>query len=400
MTKIRRRNGLPHFSLLRRTYYEKIALILTTIMVLSIIGIINRTNELRFNKYQSPPPPCDDNIQSTKPISSSNNTSSLYKPSTLSSDNIAIFYNTFFAEDKQKSFLALSFIKEQLHSRSTSIYPNASLYYISLGEDIKIPNCTNCKQLEYIPKGNEVSTLSKLYEFCIEHPDKNVAYIHNKGSFHPSRNNDLLRRMLTKAVFSEECLLLKNPHKSKRSIDTSSHCQCNVCSARFSPLPHFHTPGNMWVSTCSYVSKLIPPDIFGKKMDNATECASTERFGRASKIAGTHVGRGRFAAEHWINSHPDVCPCDVYPGTFLWAYERLPSNDNWKPDLVYAPRFPMIEDYEEEEYLLSVRKTIQGAWFSLVGRIHEWKTVYGKIPDENSWVWNYYKSSEGYGAKE
>ena len=186
-------------------------------------------------------------------------------------------------------------------------------------------------------------------------------------------------------------MLLENPTNSR------GRGTCNVCSARFSPLPHFHTPGNMWVGSCSYISKLIHPEAFGNKMNNATERAPTNRFGKASKIAGTHVGRERHAAEHWVHSHPDVIPCDVCPGTCVWNYERLPSNDNWKPDLVYAPRFPMIEDYEEEDYLLSVRKSAQGAWFSLVGRIHEWKALYGKVPNEKSWVWNYYNLSHSYG---
>ena len=99
----------------------------------------------------------------------------------------------------------------------------------------------------------------------------------------------------------------------------------------------------MWVSKCSYVSKLIPPDIFRKKMDTIVQCAPRKRFGKTTDMPFM-VGNG-FSSGHWINSHPDVCPCDVYPGTYLWAWDRLPSNSKWKPDLKYAPRFPMIEDY-------------------------------------------------------
>merc|ERR1711862_304823 len=202
---------------------------------------------------------------------------------------------------------AVSYIKEQLESRSNSIYPNAPLYYLSTGKDIGgIPNCTNCEQLEHNAIGDEVLTLSKLYEFCLEHPEKNVAYIHNKGSFHPSERNDLMRRMLTKSVFSEECLHLKSPIKSKNH---PSNCQCNVCGSRFSPLPHFHTPGNMWVGSCSYISNLIHPKVFGKTMDKITQCAPVSRFGKATEIYPCNVGRDRFASEHWVHSHPDACPC-------------------------------------------------------------------------------------------
>ena len=43
---------------------------------------------------------------------------------------------------------------------------------------------------------------------------------------------------------------------------------CNVCSSRFSPVPHPHTSGNMWLARCDYIKKLIDPLIFEAAMNS------------------------------------------------------------------------------------------------------------------------------------
>jgi hypothetical protein len=104
----------------------------------------------------------------------------------------------------------------------------------------------------------------------------------NPRSFTPTPENDLLRRFLTKGALSEECA----------NMPTT----CNVCSSRFSPLPHPHTSGNMWAARCDYVSRLIEPkDQFQRAM-------------RQFRNKGSPVctGRLRYALEHWIHSSPRV----------------------------------------------------------------------------------------------
>ncbi|MGK3752685.1 MAG: hypothetical protein ACI8RD_004990 [Bacillariaceae sp.] len=60
-----------------------------------------------------------------------------------------------------------------------------------------------------------------------------------------------------------------------------------------------HTSGNMWLTRCDYVQRLIDPYLFEKRMDNITSnCTSN---GRESCD-----GRIRYSAEHWIHSHPTV----------------------------------------------------------------------------------------------
>ena len=146
-------------------------------------------------------------------------------------DDITIFYNVYIPEDHDH---ALNIVREQLQYRENSIYPLAPLYYMTIGKDIgKLENCTNCRKIHHHNIGNEIETLSSLYEYCATHQSEKVAYLHNKGSFHATVENARLRIMLNKAVFSEECLLLKTPTNALKT-------KCNICSSRFSPIPHHH----------------------------------------------------------------------------------------------------------------------------------------------------------------
>ena len=100
-------------------------------------------------------------------------------------------------------------------------------------------------------------TLSVLHSFCVKNPGKRVRGVQQN-------DDDFLRRMLTKSVFTDKCFNFQNPISKKKST-----CNCNVCSARFSPLPHFHTSGNMWVADCFYVWKLIDPLLLQSKTEDA-----------------------------------------------------------------------------------------------------------------------------------
>jgi len=243
-------------------------------------------------------------------------------------------------------------------------------------------------------------TLSALHSFCMKHPDKSVAYIHNRNQFGDKENdNNLIRRMLTKAVFTDECFNLQNPTTTSNSGISQPSRDCNVCSARFSPLPHFHASGNMWTADCMYISKLVDPITFRAKMDDAVNSASFyDRLGGANKISLAWTGRSIWSAGHWVYSHPDVSPCDVYSEkSFTWNNDNIAANDDWTPDLAYAPRFPSLLDYEKkyERFITSPERS-RRQWVSLPGRIHEWNFLYKKIPDQKSWVWDFYDASQDY----
>lgn len=66
---------------------------------------------------------------------------------------------------------------------------------------------------------------------------------------------------MDRAIFSRQCLDLPR--------------ECSVCSARFSPVPHPHNAGNMWVARCSYIVKLIPPFEFMVSPEPVSAAACT-----------------------------------------------------------------------------------------------------------------------------
>ena len=99
---------------------------------------------------------------------------------------------------------------------------------------------------------------------------------------------------------------------------------CNVCSAHFSPVPHFHTHGNIWAAKCSYVLKLVPPNVFAKEMEKVYNSAPADLAPIIQTWGANQehlMGRGRFANEHWVHSHPSVQPCDLYDAqTPAWGF--------------------------------------------------------------------------------
>lgn len=306
----------------------------------------------------------------------------------VDSTEVVIFYNAYFPEYPD---LALDIVKEQLKYRENSTYPQAPLHYVTIGKDVgELENCENCRKLKHFNIGNETRTLSYLYRYCYNHQNETVAYIHNKGSFHENYRQGIFRRMLTKSVFSNECLLMKTPQTTKPHEEST--CKCNICSARFSPIPHLHTSGNMWVSKCSYVAKLIHPSLFQLAMHQMAKSAPIQKFGNVSNVEEHIAGLGRYASEHWIHSHPDMCPCDVYPNTrYRFGYEPLPQNDDWVPDLSKAPRHSTFN--RNAVFVVRGERSTEDKWFTIEGRKYEWKFLYGKIPDKESWAWIYYPHS-------
>lgn len=105
----------------------------------------------------------------------------------------------------------------------------------------------------------------------------------------------------------------------------------------------------MWLADCQYVracvQKLLPPRTFPMKM---------RRFKDKGSAACT--GRMRWAAEHWIHSHPSVKPCDLYTEpNFLFGYDGLPELSE------YLEPLPSSSTLQLEEG----RRKASSKWFSL-----------------------------------
>ena len=272
---------------------------------------------------------------------------------------IKVFYNVYAKPADNSSLLrAMDYAKEQM---TLLVLPEHQVFVRSIGTQFKIQDAT---RLQHDKEGNEVGTLKLLWDHCqnsgVLISNQTVIYLHNKGSLHPTLANDLLRKWLTRAALSKEC--------------SNMPLSCNVCSWRFSPLPHPHTPGNMWAARCSYIQKLIEPTQFQKKMDQLYR-GSNNPF----------IGTGRFAAEHWVHSHPTIQACDLSTSAFTWAYRRIPSNgDDFK--LEAGPRY----DYT----MFDIKNWRNKADFAnFEHRWTEYKFLYNETPPSSWFGWKFYNDS-------
>jgi hypothetical protein len=287
----------------------------------------------------------------------------------------AIFYNIFTAPGNSNATLKI--VEEQLTTWRASNVANATLYYSLLGEKIELPCKSNekCSLLLHKEEGNELDTLQELHRYCTNNPQDSVIYIHSKGSFHAKMENTLLRRLLTKAVFSDACTSF-----------TTDDNSCNVCSARFSPLPHWHASGNMWMARCDHIHNLIAPKSFQEQVEKYVQEAVIH-WRYAPSDEDSVSGRGRFASEHWVHTHPRIKPCDTYtPANYVWGYSLNLESDP-KFERAKAPRFP------RSHYVTLRKKPPEFAfspWINLEYRLFELKSLYNETPPVDSWVWDFY----------
>lgn len=235
------------------------------------------------------------------------------RPNTTISSSVKIFYNVY--ANLANDTLGKEYVTEQM----AQLLPEHKVFIRSIGARFQVESATN---LQHDTEGTEVQTLKLLWDHCVttDYPtNEKVVYIHNKGSFHPNEENDLMRLWLTRGALSKEC--------------SNMPLSCNVCSFRMSPLPHPHTPGNMWAARCEYVRELINPLDFQLKM------ALLYHNGDVT-AENPLLGTGRYSAEHWVHSHPSIKACDLSTSDFAWGYDGLPgADDDHELKLEAAPRY-------------------------------------------------------------
>jgi hypothetical protein len=224
--------------------------------------------------------------------------------------------------------------------------------------------------------GWEEDTLSELQEYCQQHPDNNVIYLHSKGTYNSNAINDRLRNLITLSALSDEC------------YEGLTSGQCNICSARFSPLPHWHKPGNMWTAKCKYISKLYPIQSFEPKVLEIVETFMQNCSDCANQPDPSSVGTGRFANKHWVHTHPQVLPCDVFEDTtYMYGY-GVPDIASLNFSLDKAPR--TYQNIPIQGFINYVHSAI-GPPIRLGYRLFELQQLYNATPFNDSFVWTWYQ---------
>lgn len=298
------------------------------------------------------------------------------KASFLKKEDMVIFYNVYIPPTKKDQGNALWIVKGQLKRRGESKAANATVNYVQIGANIPFP-CHQCNQIEHHESGDEVLTIQHLYEYCVANQDSKVVYIHDKGSFHPSYKNRKYEQMLTKSVFTDECLDI-TPDK------------CTVCAARFTPFPAITSPGNMFVAHCSYVRHLIPPVKFHDamlSMYNMIESNIYLKLKYRYRKRPSWMGLHRYAMEQWIHSHPANKPCDVLREDWTAGYKRLPDTTEWVPDLRKAPSFSW-------DHLSNHGRDFASTWYDVPGRLFAYQYLYGEQPGLDWWGWEFYANKD------
>lgn len=282
--------------------------------------------------------------------------------------NIPVFYNVFLSPDADQT--ETSRVQALVDDQLSYLLPEIHhpLFVHSIGqENITIPNAI---LLGHHDVGDESITLHSLWQYCKRNTDQTIVYLHSKGSFHPSPENDLLRLFLTRSVLSPHCF---KTGLGSHSGSNNDSVKCNFCTSRFSPFPHPHVSGNMWLAQCSYVAMLINPLDFNERM----------RSGIPHLVNHPHeedpgVGMGRFSAEHWIASRGALLrPCDLYTNPdFVWGYDVLPDLSAYRelPSSMFAleqaPRF------EWDVYSNNFQEFLYG----LEHRFGEYMALYNETP--------------------
>jgi len=233
-----------------------------------------------------------------------------------------------------------------------------------------MPPCEPCHHLGHRTYGFEEFTLQAMYEYCLVRPQDSVVYFHNKGSFTTNKMNHRLRRHLTKAIFSRQCLNMRS---------------FNFCTAVFSGFPFPQSCGNFYVTKCSYVNRLIPPRDFERvKMKLHKEMMRNKSLSWVNDpdplmSRDSWLGLNRYSLEHWIASHPSLKPASVYPMSHgAFNYRWVPKALDWVPWL----RGTIIKT--------AVIMKKAPTYYKLAGRLYLYEKLYGELPPPDSWVWTFY----------
>ena len=333
----------------------------------------------------------------------------------------AIFYNIFIPTDQGPAGIANAkrIVEEQVDfiRRSSAIPQNGNgtvtIFYNTIGEPGVVNQSTmqricsgsfesqtpgspraviQCHHMKHYKKAFEEVTLQRMHAFCLSHNDMRVSYIHTKGSYHEyeDRRNEYWRHHGTLAAVDEQCV--DPPEKS-----------CNVCGLQFWTQWVPFMPGNFFTASCSYVKELVPPVEFRARMEEIKkEVLLMTSQGIFQHHLFTdrndHLGVGRFAAEHWIGSHPRLNPCDLSThGNF--RYWIRGDHGSKEFSFAMAPRhegsiFPTAH-YRSALQRLKMNRTLRvEEFFFLAGRLFKYFKLYGEYPPDESWVLSFLPDGE------
>ncbi|KAL7545393.1 hypothetical protein ACHAWF_008742 [Thalassiosira exigua] len=341
----------------------------------------------------------------------------------------ATFYQIEFPPGEEKK--ALGVVKSQFDAFSMGRYDDAtsafdrtqklSLYYAVAGGgarelDAVAKLCEDkshaleCRRLGAYDEEASGESLRHLHAYCRAHPTRDATYLSNRlpgyerGGFDAAKLGEIATAMTSKL-----CL---PPGGSARGASGDAG-RCNVCGTEFYPLPFPHFVGNAFSASCSHVRDLLPPPEFEAQMnDVAGDALLSEMEGRhAARLAQftpRNLGSYQHAVEHWAGSHPDLRPCDVAPlpsaeevkettseGRTTRGFEEKMLDRMKTYSRGSAPRregapHGLLADEGEVHFRKNKRGLALREWYYLAGNVARWLGLYGKVPADDGWAWQWY----------
>jgi hypothetical protein len=420
------------FSIRRKRSQAIVQLALGLLVVYSILvsGLVSSSQKLKQNQvkgHRSDLSSSSQNTENELVAADSIFVSDSASPSASASPPFAIFYNIYIPPDTdggdQGVRNALRIVQEQMtqvgesYAATSALQNNqtVTVYYNTIGHAnalnatymshvcSKASENLRCQHMQHYDQAYEEVTLERVKEYCHHHESHKAIYMHSKGSYHSNGGrNEGWRRHMTMAVTNELCL------------DPPNNDTCNVCGLMLFVMPAFMFRGNFWAADCSYVNQLVPALDFDDRLRRIQETArqlqnQSQLLMNLQADIDDNFGRGRYASEHWIGSHPSFRPCDLTPTVVLqhWFQGWKSQDFNWST----APIAPIQGKwpYQPWKMVARVRKKealLRREYFLLPGRILRWYALYNGVPPPSSWVWSWFpdgqvwkEAVEKYGSK-
>ena len=182
-------------------------------------------------------------------------------------------------------------------------------------------------------------------------------------------------------------------------------------------MPFASYVGNMWTADCGYITKLIPPIKFaqakqrvldellkhsvekgrnyhtrltsnGHTFDFDTSAALRWQLERTS-----WTGIERYAAEHWLASHPQFLPCEVLSvqdGNRVIGYKQAGRlrHHFWEQGMRLRQYHPTPNTTVADGF---------GPYFQAPGRLYNYLQLYGSLPPpvgSGHWFYEYFQDND------
>jgi hypothetical protein len=254
---------------------------------------------------------------------------------------------------------------------------------------------------------DHLDTLQNLYDFCQQHPEQIVVYLHNQVQV-PQLNTpdqpfdisafhvDTYQRHLTLAALS--CLQL---------LRDGGSAQCDTCGLQFFTSWTWFYPGNMWSAHCSYVRRLLPPRAFHQASIVLIQKVVLLRFRRQiltnsfrDGVTLEQWGLDSHAAGHWLGSHPILKPCDVSVSGDVWNWAQKEVHKDFRDFVVsLTPRHhqaPWNHDAQAVAKINTDKPIRLREYFNhMAGLLTKWSVWYpSEVPPQSSWVWDWFEDGE------